>query len=51
MTEKYADFNLRRLLCDFPTLAESIKNRLKMEKFGKEDTNLEDTFRQIGCVA
>jgi integrase len=38
-TEKYANFNLRRLLGDFPTLSEYIKVRL--EKHNQEDYFLE----------
>ena len=43
MTEKYANFNLRRLRKDFPSLEEQIDERLKTEKFGFRDTDFRDT--------
>ena len=50
MTEKYANFNLRRLMVDFPTLKEHIEKRLNPPKIGKVDTLLVDTFKKIGIL-
>ena len=47
MTEKYANFNLRRLRKDFPSLEEQIDERLKTEKFGFRDTHFRDTIGSL----
>ncbi len=43
MTEKYAGFNLRRLITDFPTIENHIKNRLNIPKISVVDTFSVDT--------
>jgi len=50
MTEKYANFNLRRLMVDFPILKEHIEKRLNPPQIGKVDTLLVDTFKKIGIL-
>jgi len=37
MTEKYAGFNIRRLMTDFPTIQEHIKLRLNIPKIDIAD--------------
>ncbi len=43
MTEKYANFNIRRLISDFPSLSEYIEKRLNIPKIGIMDTFSVDT--------
>lgn len=43
MTEKYAGFNIRRLMTDFPTIENHIKKRLNIPKISIVDTLSVDT--------
>ncbi len=43
MTEKYANFNVRRLISDFPSLSKYIEKRLNIPKIGIVDTFSVDT--------
>jgi len=48
MTEKYANFNPKRLIDDFPSLASQINKRLNSAKYAIRDTDFRDTLTKIG---
>ena len=42
-TQKYANFDLRRLMDDFPSIKKQIKNRIKTPRIAFGDTRMWDT--------
>ncbi len=48
MTEKYANFNIRRIIDDFPSISHKIIPRLERAKNGIRDTDFRDTLIQLG---